>query len=94
MNVTDRERVSLILQVFTFDNYWVVSYNPYLIRYRAHINVEVCASVQTMKYIHKYIYKRSDQTSLQLQTDDDEIQQHPQGHCIGPTEAIRRPFEI
>ena len=53
---------------FVFDNRWVVPYNPYLSwRYQAHINVEVCASVQAIKYMHKYIYKGSDRTTIQLQ---------------------------
>jgi len=42
---------------FEYDNRWVVPYNPYLRRcYQPNINVEVCASVQAIKYIHKYIY--------------------------------------
>jgi len=50
---------------FTYDNPWVVSYNPYLTwRYQAHINVEVCASIQAIKYIYKYIYKGSDRATL------------------------------
>lgn len=48
-------------QKFTIDNRWIVPYNPYLTRhFKAHINVEVCSSVQAIKYIHKYIYKSSD----------------------------------
>ena len=49
------------------DNRWIVPYNPYLSRkYRAHINVEVCASVRAVKYIHKYIYKGNDRTTVEL----------------------------
>ena len=52
---------------FTFDNRWVVPYNPYLTRrYEAHINVEVCATVKAVKYIHKYIYKGADRTTVQI----------------------------
>ena len=51
-----------------YDNHWVVPYNPYLSwRYQVHINVEVCASMQAIKYIHKYIYKGADHTTIQLQ---------------------------
>jgi hypothetical protein len=39
------------------DNRWIIPYNPYLTwKYKAHINVEVCAFVQAVKYIHKYIF--------------------------------------
>ena len=81
---------------FAYDNRWVVPYNPYLSwRYQAHINVEVCASVQAIKYIHKYIYKGSDRTTIQLQetANADEVQRHLQGRYIGPCEAIWRLFE-
>lgn len=72
----------------------MVPYNPYLLRrYRTHINVEVCASVQAVKYIHKYIYKGSDRTSVRLGNFADEINQYLQGRYIGPSEAIYRLFE-
>ena len=81
---------------FTFDNRWVVPYNPYLSwKYRAHINVEVCASIHAVKYIHKYIYKGSDRATLQVAMEDaDEIKRYLQGRYIGPTEAVWRLFEF
>ena len=65
-------------ETIDLDNRWVVPYNPYLSRrYRAHINVEVCASVQAVKYIHKYIYKGGDRATLRVdQVDNDEISQY------------------
>ncbi len=39
-----------------------------------HINVEVCVSVKAIKYIHKYIYKGNDRTTLEVQ-DHDEIKE-------------------
>jgi hypothetical protein len=46
---------------FVFDNRWVVPYNPYLtMRYKCHINVEVCSSITVVKYLYKYVYKGHD----------------------------------
>jgi hypothetical protein len=45
----------------TVDNRWVVPYNRWLLyKFQAHINVEVCASVQAVKYLYKYVYKGHD----------------------------------
>jgi hypothetical protein len=47
------------------DNRWVVPYNPYFLRkYTAHINVEICATVQAIKYINKYVYKGADRVTV------------------------------
>nr|GMD14732.1 ATP-dependent DNA helicase PIF1 [Ipomoea batatas] len=43
---------------FNLDNRWIVPYNPQLLlKFDCHINVEVCASIKSVKYIYKYIYK-------------------------------------
>lgn len=82
-------------QVFTFNNRWVVPYNPYLSRrYEAHVNVEVCAIVKAIKYFHnKYIYKGSDRTTIQIDGFQDEIAQHLNGRYIGPPQAIWQLWE-
>ena len=37
-----------------------------------YINIKVCASVKSIKYIYKYIYKGSDRTTLWL-IDGDKV---------------------
>jgi hypothetical protein len=95
-------------QIVIFDNRHVVPYNPFLCRkYNAHINVEICASVRMVKYIHKYIYKGTDRSTVrisglpmgeapthQVAAENDKIAQHLQGHYIGPCEAMWRLFEF
>jgi len=77
------------------DNRRVIPYSPYLsLRYNAHINVEVCGSVQAVKYIHKCIYKDGDRATVRVDSEQDEIKRYVHGHYIGPTEAVWRLFEF
>ena len=58
------------------DNRWVVPYSPLLCKtYKAHINVELCSSVKSIKYIYKYIHKGSDKVIFAVQNvnDNDEV---------------------
>ncbi|KAK4510430.1 uncharacterized protein ATC70_012169 [Mucor velutinosus] len=96
---------------FHMTNEWVVPYNPYLSKkYNAHVNVEVCGSVQAIKYINKYIYKGSDQTTLKTTTtttatetanatttattQNNEVAKYLNGRYISPVEAAWRLFEF
>jgi len=46
-------------------NEFVVPYNPYLLaKYNGHINVEVCSTVKSVKYLYKYVYKGHDAATL------------------------------
>ena len=49
------------------DNRWVVPYNPFLLlKYNAHINVEICTTVSVVKYLYKYGYKGHDKAIVEL----------------------------
>ena len=61
-------------------------------KYKTHINVEICTSIEIMKYLNKYIYKRSDQTCLQMQHNSDEIDWYLQNHYINLTETVWQIF--
>ncbi|XP_046686618.1 uncharacterized protein LOC124372283 [Homalodisca vitripennis] len=64
------------------DNRWVVPYSPLLCKtYKAHINVELCSSVKSIKYICKYVHKGSDKAifSVQNVNDNDEITRYQLG---------------
>ncbi|GBM83685.1 hypothetical protein AVEN_84254-1 [Araneus ventricosus] len=39
-------------------------------KFNAHINVEVCASVKSVKYLYKYVYEGHDAVSVRLQSND------------------------
>jgi len=78
----------------TIDNRYVVPYSPYLTgRYRAHVNVEICGSIQAIKYIYKYKYKENNQSAVQVLSEKDEVKRYLNGRYIGLTEAIWRLFE-
>src|SRR6202050_1087681 len=78
----------------TFDNHNIIPYNAYLSAcYDCHINVEICASVKAIKYIHKYIYKGHDCETVVVVQDIDEILDHIGAHYVGPTEACWHVME-
>jgi hypothetical protein len=80
-----------------YDNRDVVPYNPYLsAKYNCHINVEFCASVHAVKYIHKYIYKGHDRTTLEINVDQNrnEIKEYLDSRYISASESCWRIFEF
>src|SRR6266536_1404355 len=71
-----------------FNNRWVVSYNPFLIRFfKVYINVEVYITVKAVKYIYKYIYKGHDKATLQIHKID-KIPRYVTCRYINPAQAI------
>ncbi|XP_053164882.1 uncharacterized protein LOC128350484 [Hemicordylus capensis] len=77
------------------DNRWVVPYNPFLaLRYNCHINVEVCASVRSVKYLFKYVYKGHDCAKVEIQEPNtlnhDEITTYMDARYVSAPEAAWR----
>ncbi|UYV81818.1 hypothetical protein LAZ67_20002585 [Cordylochernes scorpioides] len=75
------------------DNKWVVPYSPLLsIMFKAHINVEYCHSVKSIKYICKYVNKGNDMAifGLSKENTNDEISQYLLGRYISSNEAVWR----
>jgi hypothetical protein len=53
--------------VVRLDNRWVVPYNRLLsLKYNCHLNVEYCASIKSVKYLHKYVYKGHDRAMIEI----------------------------
>jgi hypothetical protein len=86
---------------FEVDNSWVVPYNPYLLlRYNAHLNVEVVHSVQAVKYLYKYINKGPDRIMVAMSSEDEnnnvrnEVQDYINARYISASEAFWRLYEF
>ena len=84
------------------DNRYVVPYNKFLLlKYDCHINVEVCASLRSIKYLFKYIYKGHDCIVVNIRAEQspqgelevwDEISSFVDARYVSPPEAIWRIF--
>ena len=71
--------------IITIDNRWIVPHSPYLHRvFACHINVELCTSVKSIKYVLKYVRKGSDIAVFGLQNNNpsDEISSYQTARCI------------
>jgi hypothetical protein len=70
---------------------WVVAHNKFLLlRYKCHINVEVCTHFRAFKYVYKYTFKMPDCTSIAV----DEIDAHLSGRLLTASEAVHRILEL
>ena len=78
------------------DNTWVVPHNKVLCKtFNAHINVESCSSIKSIKYVCKYVNKGSDMAVFGLQGKDqvvDEVNNYQLGRYISSNEAVWRLF--
>jgi Helitron helicase-like domain at N-terminus len=83
------------------DNRYVAPYNKRLLTlFETHINVEICCSLKSIKYLFKYVYKGHDRSEVTVQQTmpgvnviaPDEIKEYLDARYIGPPEACARIF--
>jgi hypothetical protein len=82
---------------FQYDNRHVIPYNPYLsTMYNCHINVEICSSIKSVKYLYKYICKGPDMAIITLEENPerDETREYVDGRYISAPEAFWRLFSF
>lgn len=92
-----REGTQIMINKNTIDNRWIVPYNPYTLKkYNAHINVEICSSVKSVKYIIKYIHKGYDCSTISLKNaaEYDEITSYIDSRYISACEATWRLLQF
>ena len=74
---------------YTVGDEFVVPYNAYLLlKYDAHINVEVCSYFTAVKYLYKYVYKGYDRAIAEFCFD--EIKKYLDTRFISSVEAFWR----
>src|SRR5688572_16920667 len=83
----------------TVYNRWVVPYDTWLCkRYNAHINVESCTTVKSVKYIYIYIYKDHNALTIVFgddkRTNYDEVNAFLNVRYVGSVEAVWHIFEF
>ncbi|XP_026428946.1 uncharacterized protein LOC113324879 [Papaver somniferum] len=85
---------------FMADNRFVVPYNPWLLhKYDCHINVEVCSSVQSVKYLYKYVYKGPDRIFFRVQRvrpefENDMVTRYINARWVCAQEAMWRIYRF
>ncbi|XP_065172445.1 uncharacterized protein [Atheta coriaria] len=85
--------VKLNQQDIEVDNRWIVPYSPILSKtFKAHINVESCHSVKSIKYICKYVTKGSDMVVIGIgaENSNDEVTHYLMGRYFSSHEAMPR----
>src|SRR6266540_6473208 len=79
----------------TIDNRWIVPYNPYLCqKYDCHINVEICSSIRSVKYLYKYVYKGHDHVIVFIRDEQDEITNYLNARYVSAIESYWRMFNF
>ncbi|CAN1242014.1 ATP-dependent DNA helicase PIF1 [Linum perenne] len=97
--VTYRRRptnISVVKSGEALDNAFVVPYNRDLVvKYQAHINVEICHKGQLIKYLFKYITKGPDRSEVTAEKrSQQEISQYLDCRSISSYEAVWRLFSF
>lgn len=83
----------------TVDNRWVVPYNLFLAaKYKAHINVEICSMINSIKYVYKYVYKGHDRAQVHMggsnEERPDEISNFLDARYVSAAESCWRLFSF
>jgi hypothetical protein len=91
--------VTVLKKGVVLDNRSVVPYNPYLImKYQAHVNIELCNKSNCIKYLFKYITKGVDRVTASIEVGNeehvDEIKQFYDCRYLSPCESIWRIFQF
>jgi hypothetical protein len=82
-------------KTFQIDNKWVVAYNSWLLfKYKTHINVEICSTVKSIKYMYKYIFKDVDRVVFSIANTYNKITKFLQGRYVSAPEACWRLFQF
>ncbi|XP_049826254.1 uncharacterized protein LOC126266393 [Aethina tumida] len=87
-STADNGRLTIVKinqQDIEIDNRWIVPYSPILSKtFKAHINVESCHSVKSIKYICKYVTKGSDMAVIGIgaENSNDEVTQYQMGRYV------------
>ena len=82
------------------DNRWIVPYSPLLsLHFNCHINIEICYSPTSAKYMYKYVYKRADRAMVRTEIIGenqvkDEISDFEDLRSVGSSEAAWQIFNF
>ena len=69
------------------------------LKYKCHINVEICASSRAAKYLHKYVSKGGDRIMMRVDEEGNvlgrnDVKEFQDNHSIGSSEAAWRLFQF
>src|SRR2546429_2100799 len=89
---------TIVKNNISLDNRWIVPYNPYLCqKYNCHINVEICSSIRSVKYLYKYVYKGHDRVIISIRDSKDshdEITNYLNARYVSASESCWRLFKF